>query len=400
MVKPNLNLCKNILYIFLGVFFEKTLPLLIALFFISYISDAEYGLWIIYFQIILIFSSTIISPLQTFFNRNFYTTSDKKLVIYNSNLIASALILFALIFHLISDAFPLDIFLSLISVITLILNNLLFNYFRFDGKNLKYFVISFFRIFSLVAILCGFISVNGEIELSSLLIALIVSNSIVILLMRHVIVFQPQKYKLKEFSMLCLYGTLTLSLGAVEKLVLLYTNLDILDMATLGYALVFAGSPSVVVEAFKKYFSPIYFKNFNELGFYSSSIIRKTIHVNIFLVFFQILFPLGLFSLLDRLQFTKNSLIGADFIPLLLLLSISLAIHSLYHFINPYIFFISKSGYLSLIILITGLIFTCLVFSFGPTSLLKLSIFKITANMILVTFTWICAKNLKINNHV
>ena len=62
---------KNLVYITFGVFLEKALPFIISFLFIKQIDDLDYGLWILYFQIVIIFSSTILSPLQLFFNREF-----------------------------------------------------------------------------------------------------------------------------------------------------------------------------------------------------------------------------------------------------------------------------------------------------------------------------------------
>lgn len=391
---------KNIIYILFGVLFEKAFPFIIAFIFIRYINDTEYGMWVIYFQVILIFGSTIISPLQLFFNREFNEVNFEKIKIYNFQLIAPVFIFFLLIFYVIFDVLFLHLVLSLLSVVTLILNNLLFNYFRFNGQNLKYLLFSFFRFICFLSLLSSFVILNNKLQIEGLFIALVLSNLIVIIVLRKRIEIKTQKYKIQEFLKLCSYGILTLSLGSLDKLILLYTNLDILDLAMLGYALVFANSTSIMVEMLKKYFSPIFFKNFNDLKFYSPSTIKKTIQANVFLAFFQLSFPFVLFLILDYFQFTKESLIGADFFYLLLLLSISLAIHNIYHFINPYLFYINKSHYLSLIIIVTTLVFVISIFSVEQMSLIKLSFYKIISSLILITLSFFCVKFLKQKNIV
>ena len=391
---------KNIIYILFGVLFEKAFPFIIAFIFIRYINDIEYGMWVIYFQVILIFASTIISPLQLFFNREFNEVNFEKIKIYNFQLIAPVFIFFLLIFYVIFDVLFLHLVLSLLSVVTLILNNLLFNYFRFNGKNLKYLLFSFFRFICFLSLLSSFVILNDKLQIEGLLIALVLSNLIVIIVLRKLIEIKTQKYKIQEFLKLCSYGILTLSLGGLDKLILLYTNLDILDLAMLGYALVFANSTSIMVEVIKKYFSPIFFKNFNDLKFYSPSTIKRTIQANVFLAFFQLCFPFVLFLILDYFQFTKESLIGVDFLYLLLLLSISLAIHNIYHFINPYLFYINKSHYLSLIIIVTALVFVISIFSVEQMSLIKLSFYKIISSLLLITLSFFCVKFLKQNNNV
>lgn len=391
---------KNILYILFGVLFEKAFPFIIAFIFIRNINDTEYGLWVIYFQLILIFASTIISPLQLFFNREFNKDNFEKIKIYNFQLIAPVFIFFLLIFYLSFDVLFLHLVLSLLSVVSLILNNLLFNYLRFNDQNLKYLLFSFFRFICFFTILSCFVVLNDKLQIEGLFIGLILSNLIVILVFRKLIEIKTQKYKIQEFLKLCSYGILTFSLGGLDKLILLHTNLDILDLAILGYALVFANSTSIIVEVIKKYFSPIFFKNFSDLNFYSPSTLKRTIQANVFLAFFQLSFPFVLFLILDYFQFTKESLIGVDFLYLLLLLSISLSIHNIYHFINPYIFYINKSHYLSLIIIVTALVFIISIFSVEQISLIKLSFNKIISSLLLITCSFFCVKFLKKNSNV
>lgn len=62
----------------IGVIFEKIFPLLISFIFINKIADAEYGLWIICFQFFLFFISSIATPLTLNFNKNFFTSTNKK----------------------------------------------------------------------------------------------------------------------------------------------------------------------------------------------------------------------------------------------------------------------------------------------------------------------------------
>jgi hypothetical protein len=391
---------KNILYILFGVLFEKAFPFIIAFIFIRYIDDTEYGLWVIYFQLILIFASTIISPLQLFFNREFNKVNFEKIKIYNFQLIAPVFILFLLIFYVFFGVLFLHLVLSLLSVLTLILNNLLFNYLRFNDQNLKYLLFSFFRFIFFLTLLSSFVTLNDKLQIEGLFIALVSSNLIVIIVLRKLIEIKTQKYKIQEFLKLCSYGILTLSLGGLDKLILLYTNLGILDLAMLGYALVFANSTSIMVEVIKKYFSPIYFKNFNDLKFYSPSTIKRTIKANVFLVFFQVSFPFILFFILDYFQFTKESLIGVDFLYLLLLLSVSLAIHNIYHFINPYLFYINKSHYLSLIIIVIAFVFVISILSVEDMSLIKLAFYKIISSLLLIALSFFGIKFLKQKNNV
>jgi len=383
---------KNMLYILFGVLFEKAFPFILGFLFIKSISNLEYGLWVLYFQVVLIFASTFISPLQLFFNREFKKAKYKKLKIYNFHLAAPIVIFLLLLFLIIYDVSIIHIVLCLFTIITLILNNLLFNYLRFSQENFRYLKFSLIRFICFVTFLISFVVYKNKILIEDLFIALIVSNLIVVIALKGVLKIEKGNYKVQEFIKLCLYGLLTLSLGGLDKIILTKTNLNLMDLAILGYALVFVNSTSIMLEAIKKYFSPIYFKDFNELDYYSPSAIKKTIKANIFLGIFQIVFPFLLFFLLDFLQLTKESLIAPEFFLLILLLSISLSIHNIYHFINPYLFYINKSQYLSLIIITAGIFFSICILSIEQLNLIKLSSIKIISSFILISLSYLFLK--------
>ena len=133
---------------------------------------------------------------------------------------------------------------------------------------------------------------------------------------------------------------------------------------------------------------------------YKRQTIKRTIKANVFLVFFQVSFPFILFFILDYFQFTKESLIGVDFLYLLLLLSVSLAIHNIYHFINPYLFYINKSHYLSLIIIVIAFVFVISILSVEDMSLIKLAFYKIISSLLLIALSFFGIKFLKQKNNV
>ena len=55
----------------IGAKLDKILPLIIAFFLTSYMSNESFGYWTQYFVILTVVSSTIISPFQLFFSRDF-----------------------------------------------------------------------------------------------------------------------------------------------------------------------------------------------------------------------------------------------------------------------------------------------------------------------------------------
>ena len=155
----------------------------------------------------------------------------------------------------------------------------------------------------------------------------------------------------------------------------------------MGYALVFANSTNVIVEGFKKYFSPIFFNDFKKNNFYSAKTISKTIRANIFLFIIQISFPFVLFHLIDYFSLIKQSLVHNNFFNLIFVFSLSLFIYNIYHFSNPYIFFKDKSHVLSVLLVVVGLFFVVLVLSFKDISLIKIANIKLITSFILATGT-------------
>ena len=130
---------KNLVYITIGVLLEKALPFIISFFFIKQIDDLDYGIWILYFQIVIIFSSTILSPVQLFFNREFEKNSNESINLYNFKIILSILLISFISYLVLGNSIFIHSFLGLITILTLTLNNLVFNFLRFAGKNFFYF---------------------------------------------------------------------------------------------------------------------------------------------------------------------------------------------------------------------------------------------------------------------
>ena len=224
-------------------------------------------------------------------------------------------------------------------------------------------------------------------KIEHLFYSYIFGNLFVILIYKRKINLKFKTYKIQEFLRLCIYGILTISLGALDKLILLETNLDLKDLAVLGYALVFANSTNIIVEGFKKYFSPIYFNDFKKNNFYTYETISKTVKANLFLLIIQISFPFILFYVIDYFSLTKQSLIYDNFFNLIFIFSLSLFIYNIYHFSNPYIFFKNKSHILSVLLIIVGFSFISLVFIFENINLIQLAYIKVFTTLILALGT-------------
>lgn len=122
----------------IGVIFEKIFPLLISFIFINKIADAEYDLWIICFQFFLFFISIIATPLTLNFNKNFFTSTNKKINITEARLIIVIILLSFTVLLFVPNTSLLIAFLVTVMICCSVFRLLIFNYLRYSEQNLKY----------------------------------------------------------------------------------------------------------------------------------------------------------------------------------------------------------------------------------------------------------------------
>ena len=352
----------ELFYVITGVFFEKILPLLISFVFIQKMSETQYALWVLFFQISTMSTSSIDSPLNLFYNKTFYKIKDKKSIpVIELRLILPIFILTFLVSLFYSNSFLVS-GLVLLMVITSITAMLIFNSLRYRAKNRSYAIRSFIR-FIVFLFLLGALSSFRELKLNDILVSYSISNFIAIVdCLNFLLVRWKTITFFSEFLQLSLYGLLTSLLSGIEKIAMGTFQSNLLDLAIVGYAIALANSPSLLTESFKKYLSPYFFKDFNQLGFYSKDSIKKAIQALTLLTAAQLIIPILFYFILEKFSLLKESLIIENFLALVLGFSIIMSLYNAYHFINPYLFYKNKSNKLSMILCLSTALFLLILF--------------------------------------
>ena len=374
----------------IGVIFEKIFPLLISFIFINKIADAEYGLWIICFQFFLIFNSSIATPLTLNFNKNFFTSTNKKINITEARLIILIILLSFTVLLFVPNTSLLIAFLVTVMICCSVFSLLIFNYLRYSEQNLKYAIYSAVRFFIFLFCLISF-GFDNQLEINEILLSFIISNSLPFIgfVKKIKITFKSKDFK-NEFLKLSFYGVTTFFLSGIDRAVLGFYGYDLVSIATIGYAATIANVPSILTETLKKYLSPLFFKDFTLKGFYSSKTIKSTTLFFIGLTLIQLILPIGFFFILKKTELVKNSLVTDDFISLIVVFTLGVAIYNLYHFLNPIIFYKNKSEKLIFILVLCSTLFLLLlklpIVFLNP--ILKVALLKLITTILLIIFTF------------
>lgn len=381
---------RTLFYTTFGVIFEKIFPLLISFIFINKITDDEYGLWIICFQFFLIFNSSIATPLTLNFNKNFFTSTNKKINISEARLIILTILLSFTVLLLVPNTSLPIAFLVTAMICCSVFSLLIFNYLRYSEQNLKYALYSGIRFFLFLFCLF-FFGFDNQLEVKEILLSYIISNSLPFIgfVKKFKITFKSKDFK-NEFLKLSFYGVITFFLSGIDRAVLGFYGYDLVSIATIGYAGTIANLPSILTETLKKYLSPLFFKDFTLKGFFSDKTIKSTTVFFIGLTIIQLILPIVFFLILKETGLVKNSLVTSDFISLIVVFSLSMAIYNSYHFLNPIIFYNNKSEKLIFILGVCSTMFLLLLkvpFEF-LNPILQVALLKLITSILLIIFTF------------
>jgi len=267
---------------------------------------------------------------------------------------------------------------------------LIFNYLRYSEQNLKYALYSGLRFFLFLFCLF-FFGFDNQLEVKEILLSFIISNSLLFIgfVKKFKITFKSKDFK-NEFLKLSFYGVITFFLSGIDRATLGFYDYDLVSIATIGYAATIANVPSILTETLKKYLSPLFFKDFTLKGFFSDKTIKSTTVFFIGLTIIQLIFPIVFFLILKETGFVKNSLVTSDFISLIVVFSLSMAIYNSYHFLNPIIFYNNKSEKLIFILGLCSTMFLLLLkipFEF-LNPILKVAFLKLITSILLIIFTF------------
>lgn len=378
-MKELVNNIKRLGFVQLGVIFEKMIPLIISFVFISEIEVEVYGRFAVYYQAIIIAVGAISASVIQDFNNN-YLQSSNNIEIKDpyTGLVIGLFILFT---GLLIDILQTEYLLRVIVIaIVAPINLIIFNFQRFKNKEHLYFFYTLLR--SGIFLLTLFLFLERNLSLAELLDSIIILNTLPIL-------FYLKKIKIKwsgvilkkENFLVSIYGLTTLFLFGVEKMFMEIAGYSLEEIAAISYSLSIINSSAILIEGAKKQIGPNIYYDLQNDGVYSNRLLQSLKYYFVFLTCGIVLTPLILIpSLKVSNLFQSNLSIGNDS---LIVLTINQIVFSIYHFINPYIFFWRKTIILILIQL-TSIVLFFFAINLVPTYLINISYIKLGTTIFLV----------------
>lgn len=375
-----------------GSILDKSLILIIAFFLSKYISKSDFGLWSQYLQLILIFSAAVISPIQLFFSREYFSKKQNPLVLYNSFLVFFIFIFFIFFlyffyFELIDTIFLLKILLSIFTYVLYMLNS---SYLRFNKKDFLYMKLSAFRLIIFLTVIFFQMFQNKFITYNDLVNAYFLAHVAFLYSLRNniKISFKLNKKNINEYLRLLIYGVTTMLLSGVDKVIVTKFGYSYTELGYYAYAIAISSIPSFLTEGVKQYLQPMLFKDLSDRGDYSKKT-RYTIIKFVFaLIIIQLILPFISFELLKWMEMFQYDY-DFMFYKILFLLNVAFCFHIVYHFINPYLFFYDRSLKLLFIQIISISVFIFLLSISIDLDNFKLSIYRLTMYFFLLLLTFI-----------
>lgn len=332
----------NKLIVLTAVIFEKLIPFMVSFYFIKFMSDFTFGEWVIYLQLSFIGQSLLFTSLEIEFNNTFKPS--EKHSINNLGILLISGLIFSIIAVISTESLSIiRIGLLLISLFSLGISSFILNMLRFENQHQKYLLSSTIRLILFVSLL---LLNKYNITLNYILSVYIFSNITVLIINRKRVSFKLQRLNLQSTFKITLYAGLTMFVGGIEKI---SGVLSTEEVAKIAYIMAFIQVPSVLVEATKKYFIPLIYKDLVSLGRYSRETKKTIFPYLIGIVIVQLFGPYLVFLVIDFIGGIKDTMLSNDFFPSLFILNIGITIYNLYHFINPKFFYFKKTGRLVLI---------------------------------------------------
>lgn len=374
----NINLFSNII----GAIFDKSLTLIIAFFLTKFLTNEDYGLWSQYLQFILICSATLISPIQLFFSREFFKDKTKPLKLYNSSILGVILLFFCLIVFIFYNELLSGFVIveMLISVILFIAYRLNASYLRFKKKDVLYTKLSLLRFFLFLSVISYFIFFKKNIKYEELVHSFLIAHIPFIFSFKNnlFISLKLDKSNIFEFFRLIIYGIFTSLLSGIDKIIVTKAGYSYEELSYYAYALAIASIPLFFTEGIKQYVQPMLYKDLSNKGDYSKGTIKKIVKFVFVLFLLQMTLPFISYEILKVFKLVNITYINTgEFYWLLSLFSLTFCVHSVYHFVNPYMFFYDKSIYLLILQVCSIFIYTFFVFKNKELNDIDLGIYRL-----------------------
>tara|TARA_B110000902_G_scaffold124382_1_gene145255 strand:- start:1313 stop:2545 length:1233 start_codon:yes stop_codon:yes gene_type:complete len=335
----------------IGATLDKTLPLIIAFFLTNYMSNESFGYWTQYFVILVVVSSTIISPFQLFFSRDFSQKKTKNVLLFNFPIILGIFLITSLIIFVFFKALIIQSYVfEMISIIFLFIIYMLnATYLRFNEMDVKYAKFSLLRVLLFLGSILFIITNDFELNFRNLIHSFLIAHiPFVFAISKNIIIsWEIKKKSLGEFLRLSFYGLSTALLSGVDKLIIVFAGYSYEDLSFYAYAIAFASLPSFLVEAVKQYMSPKLYHDLSKFKDYSKKTTYLLLKFIVALIVIQFTLPYAGFKIFEYFNILNLGYIRSDnFFLLLNIFNVGFSFHIIYHFLNPYMFFYDRSIYL------------------------------------------------------
>ncbi|WOI24021.1 lipopolysaccharide biosynthesis protein [Nonlabens ulvanivorans] len=383
----------------LGTFLDKGMPLIIGILLSKYMSSESFGTWSLFYQFLLIVNLIATSPVLGFFSRYFFQPSydDKSvMIIYNYAFVFLILVFSFIIFYGFFQPFTRVSLLEILSLLGFTSYIYYTLYLRFIKEDLKYVLSALLRIIVLIVIIAIGYYISGIITYELLITAFCLSHviSLIQALRKYQLKKKYARIELREFLSLSIYGISSSTVNGSDKFIILALGNSKAFLGVYSYFFTLASAPNLLVEAFKKIYTPTQFREYAEGGKLSS---RTKKGITAFLLvfgFIQLAGPLILYRLLLFLNLVNVEYITVENVEyLLLLFSFGLYGFSIYHFINPYLIYFKKTLFMTFSLAIAFVIYLLFLY-FGEDSndLFYLAICKSVMLVSATILTFICSK--------
>tara|TARA_R110002012_G_scaffold87923_1_gene217063 strand:- start:1325 stop:2524 length:1200 start_codon:yes stop_codon:yes gene_type:complete len=383
----------------LGTFLDKGMPLIIGILLSKYMSSESFGTWSLFYQFLLIVNLIATSPVLGFFSRYFFQSSydDKSvMIIYNYAFVFLIFVFSFIIFYGFFQPFTRVSLLEILSLLGFTSYIYYTLYLRFIKEDLKYVLSALLRITVLIVIIAIGYYISGIITYELLITAFCLSHviSLIQALRKYQLKKKYARIELREFLSLSIYGISSSTVNGSDKFIILALGNSKAFLGIYSYFFTIASAPNLLVEAFKKIYTPAQFKEYSEQGELSSKTKKGIVTFLVIFTFIQLIGPIILYRVLRYLNLVNAEYMAVENIDyLLLMFSFGLYGFSIYHFINPYLIYFKKT-YLMTLSLSASFIIYLLFLYFGDNSnnLFFLALSKTVMLISVTVLTFFCSK--------
>ncbi|AWH75134.1 hypothetical protein DCS32_13470 [Dokdonia sp. Dokd-P16] len=383
----------------LGTFLDKGIPLIIGILLSKYMTSESFGTWSLFYQFLLIVNLIATSPVLGFFSRYFFQSSydDKSvMVIYNYAFVFLIFVFSFIIFYGFFQPFTRVSLLEILSLLGFTSYIYYTLYLRFIKEDLKYVLSALLRITVLIVTIAIGYYFSGIITYELLITAFCLSHvlSLIQALRKYKLKKKYAQLELREFLSLSIYGISSSTVNGSDKFIILALGNSKAFLGVYSYFFTLASAPNLLVEAFKKIYTPIQFREYAEEGKLTSKTKKGIITFLLVFSFIQLAGPLILYRFLLFLKMVNVEYIAVENVEyLLLLFSFGLYGFSIYHFINPYLIYFKKTLFMTFSLAAAFVIYLLFLhFGYGSNDLFYLAICKSVMLVSATILTFLCSK--------